>query len=64
MPLRYLGQKGSLLPELLEEEWTHIFDFFEFYVVTENINHASDYNEISVDWKKLKDVLRLLGKMT
>ena len=63
MPLRFLGQKGAKLPNLKEEEWLNIFDFLEFFVISENLIQSGNYSEINFDWKKVKDILKLLNKM-
>lgn len=59
--MTYLGQIGKELPELSEEEWKHIFSFVEYFFSIE----VEDYSiEIpSFDWKKVLNILNLLGKV-
>jgi len=63
MPLRFLGQKGAKLPELKEEDWKNIFDFLEFFVISENLIQTNNYADINFDWKKVTDILKLLNKV-
>jgi len=51
------------LPELNEEEWTSIFDFLEFFVISENLIVTGNYTELNFDWKKVKDILKILNKL-
>ena len=63
MPLRFLGGLGSKLPTLNEQEWSSIFEFLEFFVVSESLIKNNNYNDLNFDWNKVRDILKLLNKM-
>ena len=60
--LKYLGSIGKKLPELEESEWKDIFEFLEFFLTTEDIVKNTDH-QTSFNWRMIKDILMLLGKM-
>ena len=61
--LKYLGKIGKDLPELSEKEWKVIFEFLEYFLVVDVEDFDRHQELINFNWKKVKDVLQLLGKM-
>ena len=63
-PLRLLGKIGRNLPTLSDNEWRLIFEFIEFYITTEKLLNTKEFEHISFDWAKIRDILMLLNKIT
>jgi hypothetical protein len=59
--LKLLGRLGSDLPQLSRAEWDSIFEFLEYFSVIQ----SEDVKNIpGMDWKKIQEVLSLLGRIT
>ena len=63
MPHKYLGGLGSKLPELTEETWTNIFEFVEFFVITEQMLKSDGFEGLDFRWNKVREILKLLNKV-
>jgi hypothetical protein len=59
--LKLLGHLGSNLPQLSRAEWDAIFEFFEYFSV---IQGEDPKNIPGLDWKKVQEILSLLGRIT
>ena len=62
MPLRYLGKIGQELPQLTETQWKKIFEFIEFFMITNSILEKEEYEQ-DFNWAKIKEILLLLDKV-
>jgi hypothetical protein len=58
--LKHLGRLGTGLPELTEEEWRSIFEFLEYFILTEDDQRDAAYH---FNWSKVRDILALVDKI-
>jgi len=62
MTLKYLGTIGRDLPSLSEQEWKIIFEFIDLFVITDQIDNKVNFEQV-FNWKKIHEILTLLGKI-
>ena len=58
--LRLLGKLGGRLPKLPSSDWSNIFEFLEYFLVTKEDGTTGFVN---FDWNKVRDILMLLDKI-
>jgi len=59
--MTYLGQVGRAVPCLSSHEWTKIFEFIEYFSSVEYDDNRASIP--SFNWKKVMEILSLLGKV-